>query len=120
MQIVMVNPGEEAFVTDIDNTLGNLQHAVGGLIEAYYPFDDDVCIICNEEGKYNGMEPNRAIYQGGEMVDIIFGPFLISGLTEDDFGSLTDEQAEAYKDLFELPEMFTIHGGEVIVEKVQN
>ena len=43
--------------------------------EEYMPFDDDVAIICNEEGKMRGLPLNRAVYvqdnDKKEMVDII-------------------------------------------------
>jgi hypothetical protein len=48
-----------------------------GDIEEYMPYDDDVAIICNEEGKMRGLPLNRAVYMQDndkkEMVDIICG-----------------------------------------------
>lgn len=45
------------------------------------PYDDDVAIICNEEGKMRGLPLNRAVYvqdnDKKEMVDIICGKFFI-------------------------------------------
>ena len=38
----------------IDNSLEAMQNLVGGNIEEYMPFEDEVAIICNEEGKMNG------------------------------------------------------------------
>lgn len=83
----------------IPNTLKAKQEKVNGLIEYAYMLDDyDVAIICNEEGKINGMNPNRDIGH-----DIIFGPFLIVGETSDDGEdrSLTDEQIKKYMELFD-------------------
>ena len=52
-----------------------------------------MAIILNESGKINGLPLNRAIYtEDGDMQDIYAGDFLVVGLTEDDFGSLTSEQ----------------------------
>lgn len=82
----------------IPNTLKAKQDKVEGLIEyTYLPDDDEVVIICNEEGKINGMSPNR--YTG---YDIVFGPFLIVGETSEDGEdrSLTDEQISKYKEYF--------------------
>lgn len=82
----------------IPNTLKAKQEKVEGLIEYTYMLNDyEVAIICNEEGKINGMNPNRDIGH-----DIIFGPFLIVGETSEDGEdrSLTDEQIEKYKELF--------------------
>ncbi len=82
----------------IPNTLKAKQEKVEGLIEyTYLPNDDNVVIICNEEGKINGMGPNR-----DTGYDIVFGPFLIVGETSDDGEdrSLTDEQISKYKEYF--------------------
>lgn len=83
---------------ELSNNLSSLQEAVDGLIEYYYiPDVDDAVIICNEEGKINGMGPNREVGR-----DIIFGPFLIVG-DDSEIGenrSLTDEQISKYKEMF--------------------
>lgn len=83
---------------ELSNNLSSLQEAVDGLIEYYYiPDVDDAVIICNEEGKINGMGPNREVGR-----DIIFGPFLIVG-DDPEIGenrSLTDEQISKYKEMF--------------------
>ena len=38
--------------------------------------------------------------EDGNIYDVIAGTFLVVGLTEDDFGSLTDEQIHRYTDMF--------------------
>ena len=46
------------------------------MIEAFYPFEEPVCIVCNEEGKLDGLPLNRAVYADPsrrEMLDIIAG-----------------------------------------------
>ena len=87
----------------IPNTgLESLQHQVGGLIQALYPFEY-AAIICNDEGKLLGLPWNRPLFdEDGNIYDVIAGTFLVVGLTEDDFGSLTEEQVKRYTDLFRL------------------
>ena len=120
IKVVLVEPNEKAKVTEIENTLENLQKIVGGYIECIYPFEDNVGLICNEEGKLIGLEPNRVMRDDdGNAVDIIFGTFIITGLTDDDFGSLTDEQAEYYLDLFEFPELILRTGNGFMAVKVE-
>lgn len=76
IKVVLCEPGKVARVAEIGTELSDLQRVVGGMIEPYYPFEEQVCIVCNDEGKYNGMRPCRAIYgEDREMMDIIFGPF---------------------------------------------
>lgn len=51
MEVLLVEPGKEARMTEVGNDLRSLQSLVGGYIEATYPFDDPVALVCNDEGK---------------------------------------------------------------------
>ena len=86
-------------VVEIPDTLKSQQELVGGYIEyCYMPEHEDVVLICNEEGKINGMGPNRDIGH-----DIIFGPFFVIG-DNPDIGaniSLTDEQISKWSKIFD-------------------
>lgn len=107
MKVLKVEPYQLPEVKEIDSGLSSLQHEVEGWIEATYPFEDPVAIICNEEGKLNGMEYNRAIRdENGEVREIIAGPFLIVGLDEEDFTSLSENMVQKYKRMFAQPEVF--------------
>lgn len=115
--VLKVSPMHKPEVISVPHTLESLQHIVNGPIQAIYPFDDPVAIICNEEGKRLGMEPNRAIRDPdtGEIVEVICGDFLISGLTRDDFGSLSVPLIHKYTRLFQLPELFFWNGSQLVV-----
>ena len=107
MKVLKVEPYQLPEVKEIDSGLSSFQHEVEGWIEATYPFEDPVAIICNEEGKLNGMEYNRAIRdENGEVREIIAGPFLIVGLGEEDFTSLSEDMVQKYKRMFAQPEVF--------------
>ena len=107
IQVVYVEPGKTARVMELGTELEDLQAAVGGNIEPFYPFDEAVAIVCNDEGKYNGMLPNRAVYgENGEMIDVIFGSFFICDCSGESFGSLSEEQINVYKRKFQNPERF--------------
>lgn len=115
IKVVLCEPGKKARITTVKNDLASLQHMVGdSLIECVYPFDDPVCIICDEEGKLRNAELNRALKdEHGRIYDILVGPFLIAGLSEDDFASLSKEHQEKYCKMFEYPEMFLRVGNEI-------
>lgn len=114
IKVVLCEPGKKARVTTIMNSLESLQKMVGGYIEAVYPFDDPVAIVCNEEGKINGCELNRSLKdESGKVYDIIAGSFLVVGLSEDDFASLSKEHQDKYCKMFEHPEMFFRVGNEI-------
>ena len=62
MKVLMVEPGKVPYAAEIGEGLEPLQAAVGGDIQAVYPYDDPVALICNEEGKYMGLPLNRALH----------------------------------------------------------
>ncbi len=116
MKILRVEPEKSPEIVDMEGTLEALQAAVGGYIEAVYPWDAPVAIVCNDDGKFNGMQPNRALYnEDGEIMDIIAGTFLIVGLTDDNFAELSDELAEKYAALLGTPEAFLRSGDRILV-----
>jgi len=119
MTVVACYPGKTAQVIEIEGGLEGMQKFVGGFIEAVYPFDDPVAIVCNEEGKLNGMKPNRALYtEDGEMFDIVAGPMFVCGLGEENFASLQGELLEKYLDKYKHPEVFVKIGHDVLAMKV--
>lgn len=70
--VLLVQEGKYPKTIEIDDTLEAMQRLVGGDIEEYIPFEDEVAIICNEEGKVNGLPLNRAVY-AEEEVDMSYG-----------------------------------------------
>ena len=74
MKVLMVEPGKIPHEADIEPGLRSLQAAVGGNIQAVYPYEDPVALICNEDGKFMGLPLNRALRDDtGEIYDIIAG-----------------------------------------------
>lgn len=98
IQVVLVEPGKTARIAEVGTSLDAMQQTVGGSIEAYYPFEEQVCIVCNDEGKINGLPLNRAIRDEdtNEIVDIIAGTFFICDCRKESFGSLSEEQQKRY------------------------
>lgn len=62
IKVLLVEPEKYPKEIVIDDSLEAMQEVVGGDIEEYMPYDDDVAIICNEEGKMRGLPLNRAVY----------------------------------------------------------
>ena len=89
-----------------------------GPIQAVYPYEDPVALICNEEGKLIGLPLNRALRDDtGEIYDIIAGNFLITGLGEESFSDLSPDLLEKYKEQFLAPESFVRIGGKILAVK---
>ena len=103
---VYLEPGEYAKKVSVSNDLASLQKLVEGNIEAYTAFDDGICIICNDEGKINGMRPNRGIKNSkGELADVVFGPCFLCDGRGNDFNSLSNEKMNEYLEKFRMPEL---------------
>lgn len=111
--VLYIAPGKPPKVMYINAELEDMQRLVGGYIEEYMPFDDEVAIICNEEGKLNSMPLNRAIYdesdgKRGPMIDIIAGQFFLAyaPYESEKYKSLTPKMIEKYTKRFQYPESF--------------
>ena len=63
MKVLIVKPGYAPYEAEI-NGLYEMQDVVGGLIQAIYPFEDKVAVVCNDEGILLGMPFNRSVPGG--------------------------------------------------------
>ena len=72
ISVLLVEPDRYPRMIEIDDTLEAMQAVVGGNIEEYMPFEDEVAIVCHEEGKLIGLPPNRAIYAEPETVELTY------------------------------------------------
>ena len=105
IEVLMVEPGREPSLVQLTNELTALQTAVSvgadyvGLIEII-PLNDELCILCNEEGKILNLEPNRRLGR-----DILCGVFYVTGQNEDgDLTSLPDHLIQQYSSYFATPD----------------
>jgi hypothetical protein len=98
MKVIICEPKRKCEVREIGSKLEDLQAVVGGLIECVSPWEDNICLVCNEEGKIRNLPWNRLLRGANlQVLDIIAGTFfLCSTDDEGEFASLTDEQIEKY------------------------
>jgi len=111
IDVIMVEPMKPPRMVTLNDNLESMQEAVGGWIEEYMPFPDEVALICNEEGKMNGMPLNRAIYgEDGQLMDIIAGPFFIAyaPIESENFLSMPEDLKRKYMQEFKHPEGFIV------------
>ena len=117
MRVLVVEPEHRPEVKEIDDSLKEMQGIVGGYIQAIYPFEEPVALVCNDEGKLMNLPANRALRdKDGQMYDIVFGTFFLCGAPADSdhFTSLTTEQIERYREQFYTPEMFWGMDGRIV------
>ena len=95
MRVVIKKVGEPAKVAEIENTLEALQGIVEGYIEVV-AVGGEVLMICNEEGKLNGLEYNFKLGN-----DFIVGNVLFVQAKDEDFTDLSDSNVESIMNFFQ-------------------
>ena len=91
MKVLVVEPQKPCHVQEI-NSLADMQRIVGGDIEAVYPFQEPVALVCNSEGKLLGLPMNRPLLDEDRLpYEIIRGTFFIAGLGREDLRSRQGE-----------------------------
>lgn len=101
VRVLVIAPNKSPEVQEIVPDLETMQKLVDGYIEMVPYGSNGVDLVCNEEGKLNGAEPNRPVWGGR---DVIFGQFLLVrhdaegnciGLSDQDIKRFTKEFALA-------------------------
>ncbi len=101
MKILIVEPGRYPHAADIPHTLRAMQEVVGGYIQAIYPWEDRVGLVCDDEGLLKQYRFNRMVGKD----NAIFGTFFLCGLDKEDFTDLPDELLIKYERMFHMPEV---------------
>ena len=124
LHVLVVEPEKQPKIQTIPHTMKAMQALVGGSIQAVYPFEEPVALICNEEGKLEGLPPNRGLWdKDGTLYDVVCGTFFLCDAPseEDTFRSLTEEQARHYQERFARPEIFLLGpDGQLLVLPVED
>lgn len=115
MDALLVKPNMYPQPVQVGCELEDLQDIVGGDIEAVSPFNEPVALIMDENGKMSGKEWNRALRdEHGKVYDIVAGDFLVVGLGEEDFCSLSPDMMRRFEEHFHQPETFVRMGRSVM------
>lgn len=117
MTIIVIEPERVPTIKEISGELHELQEIVGGTTQAIYPFDDEVALLCNDDGWALGLIANRGLKDDNEEIcDIICGTFFPCGAPADSdhFTSVTPDQIERFEKQFHYPEMFVGMDGHIV------
>ncbi len=101
IKVFIKYPHRAPYSARIANKLESLQKIVGGYIETV-TLDKGMVIICNEEGRLNGLQRNCKVC-GIEFV----GPIIFAGVTGEEFGSVPVD-LNAFRKL--LPDLWPAAG----------
>lgn len=106
MRVLTIPRYEEPCITEIENTLEDMQEYVMGNIETV-TLSDTAVLVCNEEGKLAGFTPNR-ILKIGRNTDVIRGDFFICGWRDEEFCDISDEDVRKYTEMFSHPKLLFV------------
>lgn len=98
---LLIPVGSKPFEVWIDknNSLAELQDLVNGNVEVLRVLGNGVDLWVNDEGLFNGSQPNRAIYDS-----LICGDFVAFGVVEEgEIASLPQETIDKLKETFADP-----------------
>ena len=103
IRILVVEPMKPCEAREIPDTLEAMQAIVGGDIEAVTSIRYASAIVCNENGKLLDLPYNRPLLDESGLLplDMLYGTFFIAGVSGEHFVSLTEEQIQRYKDLYD-------------------
>ena len=97
---ILVEPHKAPRIIEFKEGYKELQRLVEGRFEMPALFND-VDIVINEDGKFNGSELNKLLYYNGKLVDMIFGNILIVDANDEgETISLSPEKIEKYLRIF--------------------
>lgn len=108
IRVLLVEPEKTPSLIEIPNTIESICATLDcNICQAIYPFEELVALLCDEESKLTQKAMNRVLRDDeGEIYDIVRGKFIICGLGNTDFISLTDELVEKMTRRFRTPELF--------------
>ena len=109
IKVLVVEPMKPCRVQEISDTLDAMRQIVGGDIEAVTSIRYASAIVCNENGKILDLPYNRPLLDESGLLplDILRGTFFIAGMSGEHFVSLTDEQIQHYKNLYDNAAVLT-------------
>lgn len=97
MKILYFSMGEPPKLVTVKKDLGVLQALVGGYLEVLQPWDDNILLVCNDEGKFS-FKINRLLL-GSIKYDCIYGPFFLCGVDGCEFADFPADLVDKYVEL---------------------
>lgn len=97
IRILALPVDREPYITNISNTLENMQRFVGGYIETVTVLKNpQVILICDEEGLLKGRAVNPSIPDSDEHGRglVIVGDCFLCGVDGEEFADLPDERKD--------------------------
>jgi len=111
INVLVVEPSKAPRPAKIRNSLETFSEIVGGPVEAGCYLPQKVMLICPRDSREMGLPPNRANPKAG---GYIAGTFLLCGVANDRFTSLTPAQQVEFQEYFAKPGEFMLVSTETV------
>ena len=103
IKVLLVEPFNKLKMITIENNYQAISEIVCGDVDEYMPFEDDVALLCNVDGKRLSLSASHTVTdtETGK-TELIYGSFILIGAGEfdDEYHSLDDDLIDKYMDLF--------------------
>lgn len=117
--VLLLEPGQIAKPTLVNNTPAAMRQLIGGNFEAI-SLPDGGILLCNEDREFIAHRQNRVIKDdAGEVLDVLVGTGLICGCKDGEFVGLTIDQMKRYKNTFQYPQKILRRNGKVIAKDIK-
>ncbi len=100
IKVLLVEPFDKPKMITIENNYQAISEIICGDVDEYMPFEDDVALLCNADGKSSASHTVTDTETG--KTELIYGSFILVGASEFDteYHSLDDDLIDKYMDLF--------------------
>ena len=114
--VVLVNPGEEAKIVDIEATDASLEDLTGGIVGIRDYGDEMTRMVYNRYGQETGMTTNRLIFKGPNSVEAVQGPFFVCSSRYSSYESLPVELQRKLMAELKYPQRFQKAANSIIAK----
>lgn len=118
INVLVIEPGLLPYKKEICDA-GDMRRLIGtqGYCGKIYEFKKNVAVVYNGDGRDEKLEFNRSIPERG--FGGVFGTFVVCGLSEERFTSLTPEQITTYAKRFRKAEvLLDMYGNKPVTIKI--
>lgn len=90
ISVYLMETNQQGKIIEIENSLKSFQSLVDGYIESI-KITNDLCVICNEDGKRLHLPDNRMIYHNNAIVEVLKGTiFIVRDNSGDEYDSINE------------------------------
>ena len=103
IKVLLVEPFSNPKMITIENNYQAISEIICGDADEYMPFEDDVALLCNADGKRLSLSASHTVTDiGTGKTELIYGGFILVGSCEfgTEYHSLDDNLIDKYMDLF--------------------